>query len=102
MPERARKHCLVAVDCPSGPVLCLVSLPDDGTLAAALAQARAQMLAGKSEDSIDWDGAAAGVWGVRCERTIVPRDGDRIELYRPLAVDPRLRRRTRVRAARGR
>ena len=102
MPERARKHCLVALDCPSGPVLCRVTLPGDGTIAAALAQARAHLPAGTIGDSVDWDDAATGLWGVRCERTAVPRDGDRIELYRPLAADPRLRRRSRVRASRGR
>lgn len=49
---------------------------------------------------IDWENAAAGVWGVRRERDAVPCDGDRIELYRPLLADPRQRRRQRVRAAR--
>lgn len=36
-----------------------------------------------------------GVWGRRCEPTRAVRDGDRIELYRALAVDPKQARRLR-------
>ena len=35
----------------------------------------------------------AGVWGQPVERTRVLRDGDRVEIYRPLQMDPREARR---------
>lgn len=34
-----------------------------------------------------------GVWGQPAERTHVLRDGDRVEIYRPLLMDPREARR---------
>jgi putative ubiquitin-RnfH superfamily antitoxin RatB of RatAB toxin-antitoxin module len=43
---------------------------------------------------IPWDSAPVGIFGEPRERTDVPADGDRIELYRPLRSDPRIRRRT--------
>jgi putative ubiquitin-RnfH superfamily antitoxin RatB of RatAB toxin-antitoxin module len=100
LPEEARKQCLLALDAPQGPILCPLSLPADATVAAALSQARSQLQPTGIDAGIDWDGAATGVWGVRCGRNLVPRDGDRIELYRALSVDPRHRRRQRVRATR--
>jgi putative ubiquitin-RnfH superfamily antitoxin RatB of RatAB toxin-antitoxin module len=91
---------LLALDVPQGPILCPLSLPADATIAAALLQARGQLQEMGIDAGIDWESATTGVWGVRCERNKVPRDGDRIELYRPLTADPRHRRRQRVRAAR--
>src|SRR6218665_937853 len=41
-----------------------------------------------------------GVWGKRCEGGQVLRDRDRVELYRPLKVDPKEARRVRYRAHR--
>lgn len=37
----------------------------------------------------------AGIWGRRAERGQLLRDGDRVELYRPLLVDPKVARRER-------
>ena len=96
MVESLRKHCLLALDAEPGPILCPLSLPVDATIGAALLQARRQLQAQGIEVAIDWDGAATGLWGVRRERGAVPRDGDRIEVYRPLLVDPRRRRRQRA------
>ena len=100
MAEEPEKRCLVAVDTTRGPLLFRVALPAAGTIEAALAQARNQIGPEQTGAPIDWDGAVTGIWGVRCERSAMPRDGDRIELYLPLAVDPRQRRRQRARAAR--
>jgi putative ubiquitin-RnfH superfamily antitoxin RatB of RatAB toxin-antitoxin module len=94
------KHCLLALDAVPGPILCPLSLPVDATIGAALLQARRQLQAQGIEVRIDWDGAATGLWGVRRERDAVPRDGDRIEIYRPLSVDPRRRRQQRAAVAR--
>ncbi len=40
---------------------------------------------------------ALGVWGVRVADALELRDGDRLELYRPLDDDPRDRRRRKAR-----
>ena len=37
----------------------------------------------------------AGVWGRSAERSQLLHDGDRVELYRPLLVDPKVARRER-------
>ena len=37
----------------------------------------------------------AGVWGRRCSLDQPVRDGDRVEIYRPLLVDPKVARRER-------
>ena len=39
------------------------------------------------------ESADVGVWGHRVERSHVVRDGDRIEIYRPLQMEPREARR---------
>ncbi len=44
------------------------------------------------------DTLPVGIWGSFCERTDVLRDRDRVELYRPLLVDPKEARRLRYRA----
>jgi putative ubiquitin-RnfH superfamily antitoxin RatB of RatAB toxin-antitoxin module len=70
-----------------------VEMPDGGTVAEALQLARAQ--AGKLP--IPWD-ADVGIFGELCDRATVPREGDRIELYRALRLDPKESRRARARA----
>ena|ERR1700688_344398 len=94
MPESAEKRCLIAVDTAAGPVLLLLTLPAGASIAAALAAAREQL----GDRGVDWERAATGIFGVRCERASVPRDGDRVELYRALPADPRQRRRQRASA----
>ncbi len=46
---------------------------------------------------IDLGGALVGVWGRKAALQQVLRDGDRVEIYRPLKVDPKLARRERFR-----
>jgi putative ubiquitin-RnfH superfamily antitoxin RatB of RatAB toxin-antitoxin module len=91
------KHCLVAVDTPDGPRLCTVALAGADDLEVALQRARALL----GEQAGDWQHGAVGVWGRLKARSAIPADGDRIELYRALALDPRQRRRQRARATRG-
>jgi len=43
-----------------------------------------------------------GVFGIIADARQALRDGDRVEIYRPLAADPKLARRARVRQARKR
>jgi len=87
------KHCTVAFATPERQWLWQVRLPDGATVADALAEARAR----SAGSAVPWD-ADVGIFGELCERSAVPRDGDRIELYRPLKLDPKESRRERARA----
>ena len=86
------KHCSVACDTPSGILLCELDLADDATIAAALGAARRLL----GDAAADWERGAIGIYGVLCGREFVPADGDRIELYRPVRIDPRASRRARA------
>ena len=46
--------------------------------------------------SIEWPGAAIGVFGRKVDPATVLDDGDRVEIYRPLAMDPKSARRLRA------
>jgi uncharacterized protein len=50
--------------------------------------------------SIDLERAALGIHGQVVQRDQVLSDGDRIEIYRPLAEDPKTARRKRARSGR--
>lgn len=54
------------------------------------------------EFSIDTANLATGVWAKAIARDAALRDGDRIELYRPLKADPKEARRRRAERASGR
>ena len=94
MPDGERKHCLVAIDAAADPILLELELPDEATISDALLRAREKL---RATVGIDWEDGATGIWGQRRERSAVPRDGDRIELYRALGADPRAQRRARAR-----
>ena len=47
------------------------------------------------------EGLVFGVWSRRCEATTPLRDRDRVEVYRPLRVDPKEARRLRYKRQRG-
>ena len=72
--------------------LLVVDLPDGSTVAAAIQMSR---LARQFPD-VDFDALQAGVWGKPTTRSHVVKEGDRVELYRPLAMDPREARRLKV------
>lgn len=93
----ARKRCLVAFALPGRQFLWSVELPAAASVAQLLEQARLQARTRGEEAGVPWDSAALGIFGEPCRREDVPRDGDRLELYRPLANDPRATRRTRAR-----
>lgn len=63
----------------------MLCLPQGATIADAVAQSAIDIPA-------DW---AYGVWGRLREASHVLREGDRLELLRPLAVDPKEARRRR-------
>ena len=71
------------------PVLRAVELPEGATVAEVIEASNiAQQFPG-----IDLGKLPSGVWGKRVERSYVVRDGDRVELYRPLENEPREARR---------
>jgi putative ubiquitin-RnfH superfamily antitoxin RatB of RatAB toxin-antitoxin module len=49
------------------------------------------------EPGLDLEALATGIWGRACGRGAVLREGDRVELYRPIEADAREMRRSRVR-----
>lgn len=69
-------------------------LPAGATVADAL---RASGLQAR-HPGLAIDALPVGIWGAFCERGDVLRDRDRVELYRPLRVDPKDARRRRQRA----
>jgi putative ubiquitin-RnfH superfamily antitoxin RatB of RatAB toxin-antitoxin module len=96
MAEPARKRCTVVFATPERQFEWGIELEPDATIATALERARMQ--AGTLE--IPWETCDVGIFGEPCDRGAVPREGDRIEIYRPLGCDPREARRDRVRRAR--
>jgi putative ubiquitin-RnfH superfamily antitoxin RatB of RatAB toxin-antitoxin module len=86
------KRCSVACDTAAGILLCELELPDSATIAVALDAARREL----GDAAADWLHAPAGIYGRAVAREHIPSDGDRIELYRPLQVDPRVKRRLRA------
>ncbi len=89
------KRCTVAYALPERQWLWQVDAPDSATVGELISRARD--MAGAMD--VPWDGPV-GVFGALCERSVVPRDGDRIEIYRPLNADPKESRRARVKAGR--
>lgn len=72
-----------------------LALPAGATVADALAAAADRV----PFDGLDLEAAPVGVFGDRVERDRPLENGDRVEIYRPLTIDPREARRRRVRAA---
>ena len=66
-----------------------VTVPDDAVVADAL------RLCGIEErfPEVSFDELQAGIWGKPVERMHALRQGDRVEVYRPLEMDPREARR---------
>jgi uncharacterized protein len=67
---------------------------------ATVADALARASGDPEYCGIDWDHAPVGIFGVLAARQRVLRDGDRIEIYRALAVDPKAARRARAKKER--
>jgi len=89
------KHCRVVCDTPQGILECELELADEATIAVALDAARLKF----GEAAADWPRVATGIFGRVHPRAHVPVDGDRIELYRSLRLDPRAARRARAAAS---
>lgn len=89
MPERIRVE--VACAEPERQFLRRVELPVGATVADAIEASGLER-----EWAIDAGLLAVGIWSKAVARDACPRDGDRIELYRPLKVDPKEARRRRA------
>jgi len=72
------------------PVRCLLDLPTGSTVAEAI---RASGVADQIEN---FNGGRVGVFGRIVQGATVLRDGDRVEIYRPLEIDPKDARRRRA------
>src|ERR1700759_3413286 len=92
MTQDGPKRCVVAYATRERQYLWAVDVPLDATIAAVVEAAR--QLA--DEPDVPWDTAPVGIFGEPRERSAVPVEGDRIELYRPLQNDPRNTRREKV------
>ena len=86
------KRCTVACDTPGSILTCELQLPQSATIQDALQAARLML----GEAGVHWDAAAIGIFGKLSTRSHVWRDGERIEVYRPLQRDPRAHRRQRA------
>ena len=71
-------------------------LPPGATVADAIAASGMQA----RHPDHDLTPMPVGLWGAFCERSDTLRDRDRVELYRPLKVDPKEARRQRQQAQR--
>jgi putative ubiquitin-RnfH superfamily antitoxin RatB of RatAB toxin-antitoxin module len=89
----APRIAVTVVYCPApGEVdLTELQLPEGACVADAL---RASGLA-ERHPRLDLAGGALGVWGAPCEASQPLRDRDRVEVWRPLKVDPKEARRRR-------
>ena len=96
MTESRCKRCVVAYATRERQHLWAVDVPPEATIAEVIEAAR--QLA--DEPDVPWESAPVGIYGELRQRTDRPADGDRIEIYRPLATDPRDRRRESVRRQR--
>jgi uncharacterized protein len=88
----AQKRCLVTYATRERQYLWAVDVPTEATIAEIVEAAR--QLA--DEPDVPWETAPVGVFGEPRERTDIPAEGDRVELYRPLQNDPRDKRRESV------
>ncbi|HWL74685.1 MAG TPA: RnfH family protein [Burkholderiaceae bacterium] len=68
-----------------------VRLPPGATVRDAIEVAQVQARRPELKDAVD-----PGIWGRRCSLEQPLADGDRVELYRPLVIDPMEGRRARA------
>jgi putative ubiquitin-RnfH superfamily antitoxin RatB of RatAB toxin-antitoxin module len=87
---------LVALALPDRQLVEEVTLAEGATVADAIA---ASSLAATAPE-VDLARLRTGIWSRPCARDAVLREGDRVELYRPLVADPKVARRERARKPR--
>ena len=72
-----------------------LTLPPGRRLRAALALARQHPHWPAAWDERACQNLSPGIWGRKAEWSALLREGDRVEFYRPLRVDPKVARRER-------
>ena len=70
-----------------------LEIGQDSTVAMALTLVAEEL----AQYGFDIDSAPLGIWGKACTRETQVKEGDRIEVYRPLETDPKEARRARAR-----
>lgn len=85
------------VYCPRPGVTDLVALPLDAGATLADAVRASGLL---ERHRLVLEGLPLGLWGRRADAATLLRDGDRVEIYRPLLVDPKEARRLRYKRQR--
>jgi putative ubiquitin-RnfH superfamily antitoxin RatB of RatAB toxin-antitoxin module len=92
MPDAARLRVVVVYAEPDRVFRVGVVLAPGATVADALASARLR----ESCPGVQVDPARIGIFGKRVALDAALRDGDRVEIYRPLKIDPKDARRRRA------
>ena len=82
----------VAVALPTRQEVVELDLEEGATVAGALAAARVA----ERYPEIALERCEVGIWSRACSRETVLREGDRVEIYRPLAADAKAMRRERA------
>ena len=82
----------VAVALPDRQEVIELEVPRGTTAGGAVAAARVA----QRFPELDLARARLGIWSRPCEAATVLKDGDRVEVYRPLRADPKERRRERA------
>lgn len=82
----------VAIALPSRQEVIELDLPEGARVAEAIALARVR----ERYPELDLDACDVGIWSRVCGRDTVLREGDRVEVYRPLAADAKAMRRQRA------
>ena len=84
---------ITVVYCPKFREVCEQVLQVDPGCTAGLAVQQSGLLQDVAQ--VEVDSLSLGVWGRRINGSYILRHGDRLELYRPLLVDPKVARRER-------
>lgn len=98
MPERPAIRVCVACAGPDGAFLESVELPAGATVADAIERSGIR----RRYPDLDIRPDRLGIFSRKTSPESVLRDGDRVEIYRALRVDPKEARRRRAEASRGR
>ncbi len=86
----------VALALPARQDVIELELPDGASVGDAIAAARL----GDRYPDVDFSSMRTGIWSRAAAANTRLRDGDRVELYRPLKADPKQQRRNRAKARR--
>jgi putative ubiquitin-RnfH superfamily antitoxin RatB of RatAB toxin-antitoxin module len=95
-PTTGAQRCLVVYATRDTQYLWTVELPLPATVGEAIEAARQKASHEGSAELVPWETAPVGIFGELCSRADLVQPDDRIELYRPLARNPRERRRARL------